>query len=360
MRNAKVSKILAASMAAAMLFSSVTVFAADITAPDSASSSIDGDGSLEGYVNKEAFRVVLPTIKDVNFTLDPQGLLNKANEQKYKQGAGAVYFTNAQDDGTTAYSNTSDGITIINKSSYDVEVGLSVTLETGDIALVAKDDLATVTEPSLYLGFVEDTSEAIAITDSSFESTPATVDAVPEVDGTNVTEGYEIKASTEKPDDNPDAKESPEGYYYSYGLTAGFADTDAEKVTYKLEGACDSKADWSGIDTEAVTANVAWTITKAGEPSISGSAYSRSNTANTYALRNVSQGIKSIQLSTDGTTPTATLSNNMYTLSDDKTTLTINGVANTFIGVGGVGNVRYFIITFDDNSTLTFSVNVTA
>lgn len=360
MRNAKITKILAVSLAATMFVTPATVFADDVTDPGSASDSIDGAGSLEGYVNKEAFRVVLPTISDVNFILDPQGLLNKAESSKYQQGAGAVYFANAQEDGSNTYSNTSDEITIINKSSYDVEVGLSVTLDTGDIALVAEDDLATATVPSLYLGFVEDNGTPVAIDDSSYESTPATVDAVPEVNGNDITEGYEIKASKTKPADNPEAEASPEGFYYSYGLTTGFDDDTAEKITYQLEGACDSKADWTDIDTDAVTANVAWTITKAGVPSVSGSAYSRSNTANTYTLRNVAQGIKSIQLSIDGTTPTATLANNIYTLSDDKSTLTINGVANTSIGVAGVGSVRYFIITFDDNSTLAFSVNVTA
>ena len=52
MRNAKVSKILAASMAATMLLTPATVLADDVTDPGLASSGIEGDGSLEGYVNK--------------------------------------------------------------------------------------------------------------------------------------------------------------------------------------------------------------------------------------------------------------------------------------------------------------------
>lgn len=360
MRNAKIAKILAASMAATMLFSSATVFAADVTDPESASSNINGDGSLEGYVNKEVFRVVLPTIQDVNFTLDPQGLLKKANSTKYTLGPGAVYFANTPSGGGDAtYSNTSDEITIYNKSSYDVEVGLSVTLDTGDIALAAKDALANATAPSLYLGLKKDTDAAVAITTPSYESTAATVAAVPEADGTTIQKGYEIQASQTKPADNPDAVASPEGYYYSYGLTSGFADTDAQKVTYKLEGACDSKADWSGIDTEAVTANVAWTITKAGEPRISGSTFSRSNTANTFAMKNITQEIKSISISADGTTPALDVPINAYSVDSTKTTLTING-STAGIGAAAVGQVRYFIVTFADGSTIALKVNVSA
>jgi hypothetical protein len=362
MRNAKVSKIIAASMAATMLLTPATVLADDVTDSESASSSIGGDGSLEGYVNKDVFRVVLPTIQDVNFTLDPQGLLKKANSTKYTLGVGAVYFENAKADGSdSTYSATSDAITIYNKSSYDVEVGLSVTLDTGDIALAAKDDLADATDPSLYLGLIKDTDAAIAITDSSYESDSATVAAVPEADGTTITKGYEIQASQTAPTDNPDAVASPEGYYYSYGLTNGFADTDAEEITYKLEGACDSTADWSGIDTKAVTANVAWTITKAGEPSVSGSAYSRSNTANTYTLKNFTgKSISSIDASNDGKIIAAPIPTTAYTITDETDgtkTLKIDGTKAPF-GTGAVGQNRYIILNLDDGSKFTICVKV--
>lgn len=360
MRNAKVSKFIAATTAATLMLSPATVFAADagdITDPAQASSSVGGDGSLEGYVNKEVFRVVLPTVTDVNFTLDPQGLLNKADSSKYSIASGAVYFANdPTGSGTATYTNTSDEIIIYNKSSYDVEVGLSVSLDTGDIALAAQNDLANATVPSLYLGLIKDTDTAVAITDSSYESDFTAVDAVPEADGTNIMAGYEIQASQTAPSGDPNAVASPNGYYYSYGLTSGFANTDAEKITYKLEGACDSTTDWSGIDTKAVTANVAWTITKAGTPRVSGSAYSRSSTNNIYTLSNIN-GIKSIALSVDGETVFSTLPAAAYTLSSDKATLSIDGT-KTGIGAAADGKIRYFIVTLDDDSTVTFSVTV--
>lgn len=349
MRNAKVSKILAASMAATMLLTPATVLADDVTDPGLASSGIEGDGSLEGYVNKDVFRVVLPTIQNVNFTLDPQGLLKGADPTNYPTGAGAVYFTNA---GTDVHSNTSDAIEILNKSSYDVEVGLSVMLNTGDIALVSKDDLVSATVPSLYLGLKKNTDPAAAITTPNYESTYATVAKVPEA--TDSTEGYKI-VGTKTPIEG--VTESPNGYYYSYQLSENFDDTDAEKITYKLEGACDTKADWSNIDTDAVTAKVAWTIQKVGSPRITGTNFSRLSTNNTYALANVN-GIKSIAVSVDGKTSVATIPAAAYALSTDKATLSIDGT-KAGIGAAADGKVRYFIITLDDDSTLTCSVTVT-
>ena len=203
MRNAKVSKILAASMAATMLLTPATVLADDVTDPGLASSGIEGDGSLEGYVNKEVFRVVLPTIQNVNFTLDPQGLLKAADSTKYSIGPGAVYFENAGSSGSS-YSNTSDAIKILNKSSYDVEVGLSVTLDNGDIKLADKAALATANEPSLYLGLTTDTGSGagtpVAIKSSTFDSSITTVVGVAEA----ATKGYQLTGSkTEIPNVKP-------------------------------------------------------------------------------------------------------------------------------------------------------------
>lgn len=360
MRKSNISKFIAATTAATMLLTPATVFAADVTDPAAASSSVSGDGSLEGYVNKDVFCVVLPTISDVNFTLDPQGLLAKADSTKYKQSTGAVYFENDPASGSTdpTYSGTSKDIKFINKSSYAVEVGLSVTLNTGDVSLSAKDALASATVPSLYLGLIKDTDAAVAITSDSYDSTAATVAAVPEVDGSTVTKGYEITSSSTAIEG---VTQSPNGYYYSYSLTSGFADSDAKNVVYKLEGQCDTKADWSKINTKAVTASIAWTIEKAGQPKISGSAYSRSNTANTYTLTNFTgKTISSIGVSVDGTSVAGTLPTEAYSVDASSTTLTIDGTKNSVIGAGGVGGVRYFIITLDDGTVLKLSVNVAA
>ena len=369
MRNVKISKLIAATTAATLLFSTTTVFAADtgdtvdtstdteITDPGNANGELSGSGNLEGYVDKKVFRIVLPTT-NVNFTLDPQGLLNAADEDTYSLGSGAIYFENAPttDGGSATYSNKSDDIKFVNKSSYAVKVGLAVTLDTGDISLVKSADISSATAPALNLGLLKDAdTTATDIDNVSFKSTPASLKAVPEVSDT-VTEGYKLAGSTTDPGDG--TPESTNGMYYSYKLTDGYTAGADQTVTYKLTGSCNDVAGWAKID-KAVTAKIAWTVTDATAPSITGTTYSRS-ASNTYALENITNDIKSIEVSNDGKAPIGTVPTAAYTVDENKTTLTIDGTKNTIIGTGGVGNVRYFIVTFVDNSKLVFSVNVTA
>lgn len=371
MRNVKISKLIAATTAATLLFSTTTVFAADtgdtgdtstdteITDPGNANGELSGSGNLEGYVDKKVFRIVLPTTK-VDFTLDPQGLLNAADEDAYGLGSGAIYFENAPTTtGESAtYSNKSDDIKFVNKSSYAVKVGLAVTLDTGDISLVKSSDVSSATAPALNLGLLKGTdANAVDIDSASFKSDPASLAAVPEVNGTTVTEGYQLTGSSTDPGDG--TPESTNGMFYSYKLTDGYTAGADQTVTYKLTGSCNDVAGWAKID-KAVTAKIAWTVTDATAPGITGTAYSRSSDSNTYTLENITNDIKSIEVSNDGKAPIGTVPTAAYSVNDAKTSLTIDGTKNTIIGAGGVGNVRYFIVTFVDNSKLVFSVNVTA
>lgn len=363
MKNQKIAKLVALGTAATMMLAPATVFAEDVTNAAGAAGSIEGEGQLEGYVNKEAFRIVLPTVKNINFTLDPQGLLNKSDATKYTNAnKGAIYFTNAPttENGSATYSSTSDEIKFLNKSSYPVEVELSVELDTGDdIKLVGNSALATVTEPSINLQLVQDAGTPADILTSSYTTqTPAVVAKVPEigetVDGAAATKGYEITSSTTPIEG---VTKSPNGYYYTYSLNSTFTDADAKGVVYKLTGSCDSTADWSKIGTEAVTAKIAWSVNKQGAPRAIGTAYNRSSKSNTYTLKNVTKEIKSIDISTDGKTAALSVPDAAYTLSADKSTLTINGL-KAGVGTAADGKVRYFIVTFDDDSTMVFSVNV--
>lgn len=372
MRNAKVSKVLAATMAATMLLTPATAFAAegdgnttpttpasnDITDPTKANGELTGSGDLEGYVDKKVFRIVLPTT-NVNFTLDPQGLLNAADKDKYGIASGAVYFENAPtaDGGTATYSNKSDDIKFVNKSSYAIKVGLAVTLDTGDISLVKTADIGTATTPALSLGLLkDDDTTATDIDSASFKSTPASLQAVPEVSD-SVTDGYKLTGSSTDPGDG--TQPSKNGMYYSYKLTDDYEAGANQTVKYKLTGSCNNVAGWAKID-KAVTAKIAWTVADATAPGITGTDYSRGSATNTYTLENISQGISSIAVSVDGKTIAATVPTGAYSVDENTTTLTIDGTKNTPVGAGAVGAVRYFIVTFADGSKLTFSVNVEA
>ena len=362
MKKAKVSKVIAATTAATLLLSPATVFASDVgdsttsekTDITDANGALDGSGALEGYVDKKVFRIVLPTT-DVNFTLDPQGLLHAAEEDTYGTASGAVYFKNTADDGTVTYSNTSDDITFTNKSSYDIKVGLAITLNTGDISLVKAADVASTTTPALNLGLKKG-SDTTEIESDSFTATPATAKAVPEVTD-SVTSGYKLTGSKTDPGDG--STPSNNGMYYSYKLTDGYTAGDDQKITYNLTGSCNDVAGWANID-QAVTAKVAWTVADATAPGITGNAYSRSKADNTYGLENISQDITAIGVSADGKTVSGNLPSTAYTVDKDAKTLVIDGTKNTMIGAGGVGANRYFVVTFADGSKLTFSVKVSA
>lgn len=369
MRNARVSKLIAVAMAATMLMSSATVFAADtdVTDPTQAGGEISGDGKLEGYVDKNVFRIVLPTIANANFTVDPQGLLKVADSTKYTLGPGAVYFTNAPttEGGTATYSDTSDEIKFVNKSSYDVKVGLNITLTADGVSLAKAADIATATEPSISLGLIKGTDAAVDIDSTNFKSADAEVKAVPEVNASAtppVTAGYTVKGSTTAIDG---VDPSPNGYYYTYALTDGYTAGADQTVTYKLKGSCNNVEGWSKVN-QAVKAKIAWSVadTRAPkDPSITGTTYSRSKTDNTYALENVTQNITSIQAAesaADGATVYGAVPSEAYSVDSGKTTLTIDGTKNTVIGAGGVGKSRCFIITFADGSELKLTVNVTA
>lgn len=257
----KMKKFLATLTATAMLFSTMTVMAAeDTTAP--ASGEITAEGELEEYLEKDVFSVVLPTVNEISFVLDPQGLLHVADEDLYTGGTGAAYFDNTvSGSNVKSFSDTSNPIIIRNKSSYDVDVKLNLEVTTEDIALVTSGDLATAAAPSMYLGLtVSDGSAAstATVTGSDYVAATKTVAAVPVVDGSSVTKGYEIDVTS---------GDSPSGYSYSYKLTDDFTDADAKYIGYNLTAACNNVEGWKSVDTK-VSAKIVWSCDKTGGTSV--------------------------------------------------------------------------------------------
>lgn len=255
----KMKKFLAALTATAMLFSTMTVMAAeDTTAP--ASGEITAEGELEEYLEKDVFSVVLPTVSEISFVLDPQGLLHVADEDLYTGGTGAAYFDNTVSGGDKSFSNTSNAIIIRNKSSYDVDVKLNLEVTSEDIALVTSGDLATATAPSMYLGLtVSDgnVTSTATVTGSDYVAETETVDAVPVVTSGDA-KGYIIDVT---------GGDSPSGYAYSYKLTDVFTDADADYIGYNLTAACNNVEDWKSVDTK-VSAKIVWSCDKVGGTSV--------------------------------------------------------------------------------------------
>lgn len=264
-------KLIKKTVALTAAFAMTLSMSAVAGAATNTTGDLKSDSLLEGYVNKTVYDITVPTIakNGLDFTVDPQGLLDIADgdETNYTLGEGAVYFTNAGSPAT--YSNTSDAIELINNSSFDIDVSLDIEVTAADagITLVEKDDLATAETPSLYLGLIVAgesavSDSAIAITDD-YKGTPETLSAVPEINGTSVTKGYTIKATQDKPEGS-DAVASPNGNYYTYELAGGYDPAvDGKKVKFALEGQCDdaSKADWSAVKTNVLSAKLVWSVT---------------------------------------------------------------------------------------------------
>ena len=153
----KSKKILAIVLATSMMFGS------SITALADGATGTTGAGKNEGHVEKEVINVVLPTIADGStpfaYTMDPERLITATNNAHY---SGAT-FPSANDTGvyflteTNTYANTSNELTITNKSSCDVDVSVkvkAVASEGGkDIALAESSTVSTTEgSPDLYLG----------------------------------------------------------------------------------------------------------------------------------------------------------------------------------------------------------------
>lgn len=348
MKRKNFVKLTAIATAAAMAISPAMVFAADseVTDPANATSTINGAGGLEGIVNKEVFKVVLPTVQDTNFTLDPQGLLKIANKDAYAIGAGAIYFTNkASDGGQDTYSGTSDAIEILNKSSYAIDVAFSVKVELPEgITMVESEDaLANATTPSVYLAMKEENdTAATALKAGDNVAVVKTVAGVAE-DANNdaAGKGYYIKADT-----------SGATRTYTYELGSGFANTDAKKASYKLSGKCDSTADWSKVnaleaDKKNVKTTIVWTAKK-HEDYTDATAHGNWSSGTLWLAKDANTGFSTTGLIvevSDGGTTYKTLASDKYGVNDGGWVSTTWGNIIEELGVDVPSGTVYIRVT---------------
>ena len=76
-------KLMVFSMTGAMMLAPMSAMAAEtVETASPAEGTQNGIGSLEGYVDKNVFAVVLPTTDEntFKFTLDPQGLISASKD----------------------------------------------------------------------------------------------------------------------------------------------------------------------------------------------------------------------------------------------------------------------------------------
>lgn len=254
-------KLMALAMAGVLMCTPITAFATEVDDESSAEGSITGSGDVEGIVNKDVFKVVLPTVATgdttFNFILDPQGLIKDTNGSKYTNAtfdaaAKGLYFANPQDDGSTKYMASSPALTAINKGTVDVDVTLTATADADSlkdtdkgytIGLAADDTFANDKTTSVYLALVSGSQTAALATDGA--TITDTLAAAP-------SDAYEVTY------DSTEQK-------YKYGLTAAAQAADYtgfKSLDFNLTGACNTAADWAVAEEAAPSVDVAWTLEK--------------------------------------------------------------------------------------------------
>lgn len=329
-----------AVLTATTLLLSTSMFAIAAESEDGATSAggtISGNGTVEDYLDKDVFKVVLPAVSDVDFTIDPQGLLGVADENAYTLGAGAVYFANVSGNSTT-YSNVSDPVAVGNKSSYDVDVKLTVNLTAADgITMVdSAEDLEDATVPSLYLAFQEaDDDAATAITEATTVATAKQVAGIPEAD-----DAYEIVAESD----------GAGGYTYKYVLSENYEGTPAE-ASYTLTGACDKTADWSSVKDLTVKADLVWSVVKheEGVKATPGSLTAGTKAATITGLADGVTLNKVVLTKPDGS-PVAMTKGTQYSYANNTFTVLKDVlVSETYVG-------GKYTLTFSDGTTLDIPV----
>lgn len=263
MKRKNLSKFVAIALAGAMMIAPLPVSAAEIDSEDAAQGTTSGDGNVEGIVNKDVFKVELPTIPADNsdttfdFILDPQGLIKDTNGaahtgDTFDENAKGVYFANPQDGGGNKYMASSPALTAKNKGTTDVDVTLTATAkalsDSGYAIGLSEDDTFTDDKStSVYLALVSGDQTAALTKDGA--TITDTLNAAP-------ADAYEV---TYNSTDNK----------YVYGLTAAAQAADYtgfDSLDFNLTGACNTNADWAAAKDAAPSVDVAWELEKHFEP----------------------------------------------------------------------------------------------
>lgn len=273
-------KILAGVLATSMVLSSSMVALAD-------EGRTTGSGKVEGALSHDVFRVVLPTEESYtgafDYVMDPLDLLQDANNTKYEgytfnnNNSASLYFYNHKPkDATTSkyiYTNESDALKVINKSTKDVNLTVKVTASSVDgIPMNTAADFGASGTPdtntSLYLALVDidnsttPTETPHPIGESGIAHFTVKLDGIKKGAGAGDEEPYVIQW-------NPIL----DSYEYVWNTTADTAGTNiVDEHSFKLVGKCNpinptagahpSREDWlealkPGLSPEL---EIVWTV----------------------------------------------------------------------------------------------------
>lgn len=274
----KSRSMLAGMLALTMVgMNSVSVSAADIVSYETGKNSqgLTGAGTLEGYVETNVIKVVLPTTS-LNFSVDPQGLMPKSDARKltnltadatvtWRQGgsalsdndakkaaSGCVFFSTTTPDDTDSKKvkavEYSDEIAldVYNKSSCKVYIVPSIKIVNPSTTgvTVVEDVLSSETTPAISMKLTYGADKTVyaksveKATDVGNSGVAISVDGIPD--------SYAYKYASGK---------------YTYTLDETGATVTGTKSSFKVLGDCNTDAEWSKKTAFKPSLNVTWTIT---------------------------------------------------------------------------------------------------
>ncbi len=167
MKSRRAKSLLALLLSIVMVFGSSVMVSADIVSENSpASGSTAGVGDMEGVVSSNVFKVSIPVTSvsnsDLEFVLDPQGLIAKTGAKRYDwadgtydKGATLFFISENKTTAVTKYGASSNALSVNNLSSVSVDVALSVNVinrnsGTNEIALSSNKSFAN-SDPAMYM-----------------------------------------------------------------------------------------------------------------------------------------------------------------------------------------------------------------
>ena len=251
----KTKKLVALSLAAAMVMSSSAVaFAAQHTESPVTGSSV-GTGGTEGYVDKNVFTVDVTTDQTITFKLDPQELMLATNAGKTVDGAAMAegYGSDILFDTTDGnYTTESEDYTVVNMSTMPVSVTANAKI-TG-LTSPASTAAADAYDVKVVEDVADETATAISMklapTAGTMKGTDFTTGAA--VAATSLTadaEGVTVNNTVAAIEDLDAAYEvTGTTGSYKYELKADTSAVTFDAVTFNMSGEVNTEADWTNFD----------------------------------------------------------------------------------------------------------------
>lgn len=243
-------RFLALVAAAAMVLAPCTAFAITDQAVDVAPGKGGGtvSGEVEGWLKKEVFSVVVPTLEtgDLNFILDPQGLIadsvkNGNTNSKYDgmtfEANKSLFFKYD----ATNYKATSPDLKITSKSSMPVDVTVEIDASESGLSFATDSAFNNNENPEVYLAIKGVTTNAVAVDpETKKASASKTVD---EVASTN----FQVRYDDDKQD-------------YVYEMIPTTTSDQFKSLTFNITGACNTAADWSSLVDVEASVGIVWNV----------------------------------------------------------------------------------------------------